>query len=262
MTPKTPPSAARYLRVLLRAADGNLSQAIFGYNHSRAYVSAVLPRVRAHARDPAALARPATDPLAGPAGDSLALTGCAADPDGPAGPTNLREAQRVATPRAYRALPAWALAGGRPGAIDARLYNNAVWILRRYDLRVTAARQAGHHTHGDGTALDLIPAAGNTQAIWDASAGRLARDLGWTPACARSGTRPACRLASAIQFIGYDGYPAHGSPRTCTDSCPAHLHLSWASSCYGTSRLSPPCPSVMAFAVTPVDDPTAARPGP
>jgi hypothetical protein len=153
-------------------------------------------------------------------------------------------------------LPAWARAApGEAGAIDARLYDDAVWILRRYHLRVSAAREAGHHTHGDGTALDLIPADGNTQATWDASAGALARDLGWTPGCARSGTRPTCRLAPAIQFIGYDGYPGHGSPRTCTGSCPAHLHLSWASPCYGTSRLSAPCAWVMAFAVLPADAP-------
>ena len=51
MTPKTPsPSAAPYLRALLRAADGNLSQAIFGYNHSPAYVRDVLARARAYAR--------------------------------------------------------------------------------------------------------------------------------------------------------------------------------------------------------------------
>ena len=93
-------------------------------------------------------------------------------------------------------------------------------------------------------------------AIWDAAAGRLARDdLGWTAACARSGTRPLCRLARAIQLIGYDGYPGHGSPRTCTGDCPAHLHLSWASPCYGTSRLSAPCERVMAFPVLSADYP-------
>ena len=92
----------------------------------------------------------------------------------------------------------------------------------------------------------------------DASAGRLAHDLGWTPACARSGTRPACRLMPAIQFIGYDGYPSHGSPRTCSGGCPAHLHLSWASPCYGTTNLSAPCDWLMAFTVLPAEFP--ARP--
>ena len=168
------------------------------------------------------------------------------------GPTNLRAAEHITEPRAFRTLPSWAFAGATaPQAVDARLYDNVVWILRRYHLRVTAAREAGHQTHGDGTAVDLVPADGSTQASWDASAGRLAHNLGWTPACARSGTRPACPLAPAIQFIGYDGYPSHGSPRTCSGRCPAHIHLSWASPCYGSANLAAPCERVMAFAVPP-----------
>jgi hypothetical protein len=236
------PSAAAYLSALLRRADGNLNQAILGYNHSPTYVRDVLARARAYART-------SDEHLATTPGEPTNAVGCAdSDLAGPAGPTNLRDAERVAAPRAYRALPSWALAGpSQPGAIDARLYDDAVWILRRYHLRVSAAREEGHNTHGDGTAVDLIPADGHTQAVWDAAAGRLAHNLGWTAACARSGTRPACHLAPAIQFIGYDGYPSHGSPRTCTGGCPAHLHLSWASPCYGTSRLSAPCAWVMAF---------------
>ena len=122
-----------------------------------------------------------------------------------------------------------------------------LWVLQRYGLRVSAARETGHHTHGDGTAVDLVPASGATQTDWDASAGRLASELGWTPPCGSSGVRPACALKPAIQFIGYDGYPSHGSPRTCTGDCPAHIHVSWVSGCYGSSALAPPCPWVMAF---------------
>ncbi len=250
------PSAAKYLRELVERAGGDLHQALLGYNHSPAYVSDVLSRARAYSRQ-------TEGELTAPVSDSTGLTDCAAvDLDLPAGPANLRVAERVASPRAYRALPPSAFADGRgPGAVDARLYNDLVWIRRRYHLRVSAAREAGHHTHGDGTAVDLIPADGTTQAVWDASAGALAHDLGWTAACARSGTRPECRLAPAIQFFGYDGYPGHGSPRTCSGTCPAHLHLSWVSPCYGTSGLSPPCEWVMAFAVLPTDYPVAVRPG-
>jgi hypothetical protein len=76
-------------------------------------------------------------------------------------------------------LPAWAMAGGRAAEpIDARLLENAIWLLRTYRLRVTAAREAGHNTHGDGTALDLVPAEPVDQSAWDASTGALARDLG------------------------------------------------------------------------------------
>jgi hypothetical protein len=141
------------------------------------------------------------------------------------------------------------MAGGRaPQEVDARIYNDIVWMLRRYHLRVTAAREPGHRTHGDGTAIDLVPADGMTQPVWDASAGQLADDLGWHPQCAASGTRPACPLVPAIQFIGYDGHPGHGSPRGCGAGCAAHLHVSWTSGCFGSSALSPPCGWVMAFA--------------
>jgi hypothetical protein len=51
----------------------------------------------------------------------------------------------------------------------------------------------------------------------------------------------------AIQFIGYDGYPNHGSPRTCSGDCPAHMHISWVSPCFGTSRLTEPCVWVLRF---------------
>jgi hypothetical protein len=144
------------------------------------------------------------------------------------------------------------MAGGRPAQpIDARLLDNALWVLRSYRLRVTAAREPGHNTHGDGTALDLIPAEPVDQAAWDASAGALAHDLGWTPACAASGVRPVCPLVPAIHFVGYDGYPGHGSPRTCSGTCRAHLHVSWASPCYGTSTPSPPCAWVNTFSTGP-----------
>jgi anti-sigma regulatory factor (Ser/Thr protein kinase) len=131
--------------------------------------SLTCPRVRAPNRR---AARP-------PADESLVVTDCAAGLDVPVGPANLRAAERAYSPRAFRALPAWALASATgAAAVDARLYDDVVWILRRYHLRVSAAREAGHHTHGDGTAVDLLPADGSTQAIWDASAGRLAHDLG------------------------------------------------------------------------------------
>ena len=232
------PSAANYLRELVRNADGNLSQAILGYNHSQAYVNDVFARARRYARESIdELAT--TDVAVGCSGGGL---------DVPVGPANLQQAERLTAPRTFRALPTWAMAGGRaPQLVDARLHGNVVWILRRYHLRVTAARESGHQTHGDGTAIDVIPADGTTQPVWDASAGRLAQDLGWTTGCGNVGTRPACPLVAAIQFIGYDGYPSHGSPRTCTGTCPAHLHLSWASGCYGTSALSPPCDWVSAF---------------
>jgi hypothetical protein len=235
------PSAANYLRALLRHADGNLSQAILGYNHSQAYVNDVLARARRYAGQ--------TDDELTAVVSEAGASGCTGGGlDVAVGPANLSRAERLTAPRAFQALPAWAMAGGRgPQLVDVRIYGNVVWILRRYHLRVTVARESGHATHGDGTAVDLIPADGATQAAWDASAGSLARNLGWTPACARSGSRPTCPLVPAIQFIGYDGYPSHGSPRACAGKCPAHIHISWVSGCYGSSSLAPPCSWVSGF---------------
>ena len=234
-------SAANYLRALLRDADGNLSQAILGYNHSQVYVNDVLARARRYADQ--------TDDELTAAITDMGALGCSGGGlDVPVGPAKLRHVERLTAPRVFRAVPAWAMAAGRtPQLVDARIHGNVVWILRRYHLHVTAARESGHQTHGDGTAVDLIPADGTTQPVWDASAGRLAQDLGWTTGCGNVGARPACPLVPAIQFIGYDGYPSHGSPRTCTGTCPAHLHISWASGCYGSSTLSPPCAWVAAF---------------
>ncbi|MEA2313158.1 MAG: hypothetical protein QOE28_3126 [Solirubrobacteraceae bacterium] len=239
------PAAGRYLAALLHGANANLGQALLGYNHSTSYAADVLARARAYASDPNAVG---LDTLPG---EEAALAACADGLDAAARPADLHRAVILTEPRAYQSLPHWAWAGSSdPGAIDARLYPDLIWILRRYHLRVTAARQAGHRTHGDGTAADLVPADGTAQPVWDASAGALARDLGWTPACAASGSRPACPLVPAIQFVGYDGYPGHGSPRTCAGTCPAHVHVSWASPCFGTSALSAPCPTVAAFPVT------------
>ena len=89
---------------------------------------------------------------------SAPLGGCA---DAAVGPANIGQAQVVRAPRAFATLPAWAMAGSRaPAQIDARILPDAVWILRNYELRVTAARETGHASHGDGTALDLVAAGG------------------------------------------------------------------------------------------------------
>jgi hypothetical protein len=243
------PSAANYLAALRRAND-NLTGAILGYNHSAAYVREVLARARAYARG-------TEGEFSTPVDAATAPTDCVAGGlDVTTGPANLRTAQRVGSPQRFRALPAWSMAGASvSGEVDARLYDDVVWILRRYHLRVTAARKAGHHAHGDGTAVDLGPADGNTQAAWDGSAGRLAHDLGWTAACGRSGTRPACHLAPAISSSAMTATPATAhrapaaaaAPHICTFLGPRRAtapvvslrpaHGSWPStSCRPTTR--------------------------
>jgi hypothetical protein len=236
------PATANLLRQ--SGAPADYRRAIFAYNHASWYVDEVLTR--------AARYRGATgaDPNAAQlvaVADVAPAPACASAASGPA---DLGTAIRLTSPAAYRALPSWAMAGGRPSEpVDARIYDDVLWVLRRYGVRVSAAREAGHHTHGDGTAVDLVPAVGATQVDWDATAGRLANDLGWTTTCGASGARPACPLKPAIQWIGYDGYPGHGSPRTCSGGCPAHIHVSWVSGCYGSSALVEPCAWVIAFPV-------------
>ena len=74
-------------------------------------------------------------------------------------------------------------------------------------------------------------ATGDSIATWDRTAKRLARDLGWTPACAASGSEPACDLAPAIQLVAYNGFDSnHGDP--AHTSLP-HIHVSWRSSSFG-----------------------------
>jgi hypothetical protein len=113
-----------------------------------------------------------------------------------------------------------------------RIWPDAVWLLETYELRVTAAREGGHQTHGDGTTMDLVPSTGRG---WDETAKRAAEDLGWSAGCASSGVKPVCRLVPAIHFIGYNGYDSlHGDP---AHSELPHLHVSWESSGYGICPL-------------------------
>jgi hypothetical protein len=109
--------------------------------------------------------------------------------------------------------------------VDA-LYDDIVWILRRYHLRVDAARQPGHHTLGDGTAIDSFRRrhAGDLGPLH-----RPARQRpGWTRTCAASGSRPPARFAPAIQFIGHDGYPdaARCAPAAAVPSADPRLLVS------------------------------------
>jgi hypothetical protein len=185
----------------------------------------------------------------GGGGGTVETPEACADP-GTAGPANLQRAVQVDAPRRYATLPQWAMSSGRaPEQVDARILPDVLWVLRTYGLRVHAARESGHHTHGDGTALDMGPATGNDQAAWDRSALRLAHDLGWTESCAASGITPVCHLVPAIRFIGYNGYTDghHGDPAHVGSW--AHIHVSWFASVYGNPGLVPPNAWVRVFPV-------------
>ena len=174
------------------------------------------------------------------------LGGC---DDGAVGPANLGQAAAVRAPQAFATLPAWAMAGNRaPAQIDARIVPDALWILRTYQLRVTAGREVGHASHGDGTALDLVPADTTAgQAAWDHSALRFAHDIGWTEGCAAAGVAPACPLKPWVRFVGYNGYPDHGDPAHVGAN--AHIHVSWLASASPSSGLAPPNEWVRVFPV-------------
>lgn len=211
-------AAARLLRA--SGAPGSWHDALFAYNHAEWYVEKV---ERAAERFGGA--------SAGSASGSEAI--CAA---GVPGGAMLDRAVRLFLPRAFKPLPAWLwVGGGAPEEVDARIWPDAVWLLEGFDLRVTAAREAGHKTHGDGTAMDMVPAPGRN---WDETALRAALALGWTPSCGASGTAPVCPLAPAIQFVAYNGYPGHGDPAHAGSG--AHLHVSWKSSDYGCPGLCSP----------------------
>lgn len=222
-------AAARYLAA--SGAPGDWQKAIFAYNHAQWYVDKV---------------ERAAERFAGAGAGSADLSGpiCAT---GIPGGAVLDRSVRLFSPRAFKALPArfW-VGGGAPQAVDARLWPNAVWLLESFDLRVTAAREPGHETHGDGTALDIVPAPGRG---WDGTAMRAALALGWRPSCGASGTAPVCPLIPAMQFVAYNGFPGHGDPAHAGSN--AHLHVSWKSSDYGCPGLCAPRRWVEVFPWTP-----------
>jgi hypothetical protein len=213
-------AAARYLRA--SGAPRDWHGAIFAYNHAEWYVQEVEDKAARFAG--AVICTP---------GGGQALAGNAL----------LEKAETLYRPRAFKPIPGdlW-IGGGPPEPVDARIWPDVVWVLRTFRLRVSAARESGHNTHGDGTAVDLVPASG---AGWDGTARAAAEALGWREGCGASGSAPVCPLAPAIQFIGYNGYQGHGDPAHA--GLGAHLHISWRSSDYGCPGLCAPREWVMAF---------------
>lgn len=211
-------AAARLLRA--SGAPESWHDALLSYNHAEWYVEKV---------------ERAAERFGGADAGTATFSGaiCAA---GVPGGAVLDRSVRLFSPRAFKPLPErlW-VDGGSPQAVDARIWPDAVWLLESFDLRVTAARESGHQTHGDGTAMDMVPASGLG---WDRTALGAALALGWTPGCGGSGTAPVCPLIPAIQFVGYNGYASHGDPAHVGSN--AHLHVSWRSSDFGCPGLCEP----------------------
>jgi hypothetical protein len=217
-------ATANYLHASGASADWR--SAIFAYNHSESYVQDV-------------------ESEAAQLGGQVVCT--PAPTAVPTGPAALSKAETLYAPRTFEPIPTryW-VGGGVPEAVDSRIWPDLVWVLQNFDLRATAARETGHQTHGDGTAVDLVPAAGKD---WYNTALRAAETLGWRPSCGTSGTPPVCPLVPAIQFIGYNGYPGHGDPAHAGAN--AHLHISWQGASFGCAELCPPPRWVRVFPLSP-----------
>lgn len=207
-------------------APGDWPRAIFTYNHAQWYVEEVEAKAAKIGGGGQLVCEP-TEPTTG-------------------GNADLRRVETLSQPRAFKPIPSryW-LGGGAPEAVDSRIWPDLIWVLQSFALRVSAARETGHNTHGDGTAVDLVPASGLG---WDRTARRAAETLGWRESCGASGTAPVCPLVPAIQFLGYNGYPDHGDPAHAGAN--AHLHISWQSSSFGCAELCPPPRWVRVFPLT------------
>src|SRR3954454_8552164 len=117
------PATANLLRQ--NGAPADYGRAIFAYNHAGWYVAEVLSRAaryRGAAQDnPSAVANFVAVTAVAP------TAACASAATGPA---VLSTAVRLTAPAAYRALPAWAMAGGRPAApAGAPRYGHGLWGL-------------------------------------------------------------------------------------------------------------------------------------
>jgi hypothetical protein len=214
-------AAARYLKA--NGAPGDWYKAIFAYNHADWYVQEVEEAAAKYGGR--VVCTPTTEQVLG--GNAL-----------------LQHAETLSESRAFKPIPAslWE-GGGAPESVDSRIWPDVMWVLQTFHLRVTAARETGHNTHGDGTAVDTVPQAGKG---WDETARAAAEALGWRESCGYSGTAPVCPIVPAIQFVGYNGYPGHGDPAHAGEN--AHLHVSWQSSSFGScAALCPPPAWVRVF---------------
>jgi hypothetical protein len=214
--------AANYLHA--SGAPGDWYGAIFAYNHADWYVREILDGAETFG-----------DVGVAAEGNTVTCEGSVAG-----GPAELDKAIRIYEPARDQLVPSkYVAAGYAPIKIDARIWPDVRWALETYDLVLTAGKETGHASHGDGSAIDAVPAQNvGSLTEWRDTAERFARDLGWTSECAASGARPVCDLVPAIEFIGYNGYDSnHGDP---AHSSTAHIHVSWVSQTHGTPYLTTP----------------------
>ena len=168
-------SAARYLRYL--GAPDDWRGALFGYNHSQAYVDEVLKAA-------ASLAAPTADTAAV---DVACETSTDVAPEGPV--------RRVYGGGRIVPIP------GMPGElIDERILPDVELLMQRYHVAVSAGyAPTGHKAGGEhplGLAVDLVPGAGGS---WD-DVDALAR---WAEPRQNAPHPP-------FRWVGYNGDAGHG----------------------------------------------------
>ncbi len=166
---------------------------------------------------------------------------------GSGGPANVMKTIKLSEPREYKNLPASLMFPGYPvQPVDARIYPAATWLLKEYDMRVTAAREAGHASHGDGTSLDIVPAPGKA---WETTTEAGASAIGWEFGCASTCVPQVLpKMPDWVRWVGYNGTSCHGDPEHIFGGCGAHLHISWAHEPAGAvGTLIDPHPVVYTF---------------
>jgi hypothetical protein len=193
------PAAARYLRAAGAPAD--YRRAVFAYNHADWYVAEVFAWAQRYRGTLANAAR---------------------------------------SPRRVPVIGPWlASVPGTDVRCDARIVDDVLYLVRRFDLTVTACFAAtGHAIGGEhplGLAIDAVPADGDWHHTLAA-----ARAFGWSGACAATGCAESVKPPMRVAL--YNGYPGHGDPAHCAPpACASHLHLSWA---HGSTDPLTPAPWV------------------
>jgi hypothetical protein len=190
-------TAAQYLKA--SGAPAHWRAAIFAYNHADWYVDRVVRQAAAYR------AAGSTGQLPSSAGQVVPRTG-----------------------RWLEDVP------GQPGeTCDARIVPDVLALIRAFAVRLTNCFGGVPHAlngeHPLGLAVDLVPADGD----WRRTE-RLARALGWEPACASAG----CAGRGPLRVVLYNGFPGHGDP---AHTSTPHLHLSWQ---HGRARPFSPAPWV------------------
>lgn len=189
-----------------------------------AYADQVMHRAVQYGFDGAGAPEPTDPQQAQPTMAAVGGSGCGGSV--PVG--GLGDARRAYEPGRLEALPSDVTA--RQGEqCDARIVPDVVYLARRFDVVVTDCQADSGHTasgeHPLGAAIDAAPKDGDWSTVE-----RLARALGWQDSCAAQGLRPAC-ADPPFRFIGYNGFPNHGDPRSCVPCAGGpHIHISWQTS--------------------------------